>query len=135
MAAQLTPHEAMVAWGEACSKYLALEPEDTYNAWYDFGKHDELDASDDALDVIDDAEVRVMDAWYAARAAYQAAGQPAAVRMLEQLSTFGYGDAAEIEDAIDSVVAPPRGGWPVWLASPRRGRKTSGGALCGLLHG
>ena len=110
MATQLTPHEAMVAWGEACSKYLALEPEDTYKALC------EADASegsttyaviDAAMDVVEAAEVRVMDAYYAARAAYRAAGQPAAVRMLEQLSPFGYGDAAAIEAVIAAVLTPP----------------------------
>lgn len=110
MATQLTPHEAMVAWGEACSKYLALEPEETYKALRETDGSEgstTYDVIDAAVDVVEAAEVRVMDAYYAARAAYQAAGQPAAVLMLEQLSPYGYGDAAQIEAVIDAILTPP----------------------------
>ena len=122
MAAQLTPHEAMVAWGEAASKFLALEAEikATYNGKFD---DDELLSRDAA------AWIQMEEAWRAAKAAYQAAGQTAAVRMLEEftlfghwdsdddgradrgepehLPPFGYGDEAELEHLIDSVLALP----------------------------
>jgi len=119
MAAQLTPHEAMVAWGEAASKSLALTAEikATYNGKFD---DDELLSRDAA------AWIQMEEAWRAAKAAYQAAGQTAAVRMLEELTLFGYwdrdedeqlpqeqlppfgfGDEAELEHLIDSVLALP----------------------------
>jgi hypothetical protein len=103
MAAELT-HQAMVAWGEACSKYLALETEikATYKGAFD----------DDVLHASDDAWIQMDEAWNVARAAYQAAGQPAAVRILVELSPFGSGDAAEIEAVIDAMLAPPQGSQP-----------------------
>ena len=110
MATQLTPHEAMVAWGEACSKYLALEPGETYKALRETDASEgstTYDVIDAAVDVVEAAEVRVMDAYYAARAAYQADGQPAAVRILVEFAPFGYGDAAEIEAVIGAILTPP----------------------------